>query len=357
MKHLFDFDSFFTMINGLILRRWGYSLFLSILLFWGIGMQSAGAENITPPETCRVGIYIQSLRDFNFAEKSFTADFRLWSVCPNDQLKPLDTIEIIDATSVDSTYENRIKRPNLSEDFSSLNQVIWSQKKFSTVIYYNWNVDNYPFDRHRLKIPLEEALLDKTNFVYTPDFTNSGYQKNMKLSGWEITNFSLAEETASYVTNFGDPELAQKQGNYSRLVVTIDIQRVKFISFFKLTAGVYAAFCLSCLSFFYDSDQTSLMSARTGLLVGCLFAVLVNMRALESVLGRTEGLTLVDQIHISTMIYIFAASVLGVYSRLMTEEGKRKWVLKFDRTILFRVFLGSFIVLNVVIISYAAIVG
>ena len=81
------------------------------------------------------------------------------------------------------------------------------------------------------------------------------------------------------------------------------------------------------------------------------------MRAPESVLGRTESLTMVDQIHIIAIVYIFTASLATVFSRITNENGKRKQAVWFDRYLLFRLFTISFIVLNVIIIAYAAIVG
>ena len=51
------------------------------------------------------------------------------------------------------------------------------------------------------------------------------------------------------------------------------------------------------LSFYYETRQPSLVSARTRLLVAFLFSALINMQGCESVMGRTESLTLVDRIH------------------------------------------------------------
>ena len=321
------------------------------------GIPSASADLVKAPQTCQVGIYITSLRNFKFADKSFTADFRVWSVCPTKDLKPLESMEIIDSLESEELSSSTLGKKNRSGYFSTKEEVYWSQRDISAVLHQNWDVQNYPFDRHTLEISLEEAVQDTSGFVYSPDFKNSGYPPDLKLGGWKITNFSLQEEKMAYQTNFGDPELVAKNGVYSRLTVSIPIQRVKYVSFFKLTTGLYVAFAVAMLSFFYETGQPSLVSARTSLLVGCLFAALVNMRAPESVLGRTESLTLVDQIHIVAIVYIFAAALATVFSRLTTEAGRAKQAMWLDRRLLFRVFTISFVVLNAIVISHAAIVG
>jgi hypothetical protein len=66
---------------------------------------------------------------------------------------------------------------------------------------------------------------------------------------------------------------------------------------------------------------------------------------------------MVDQIHIVAIVYIFAAALATVFSRLTTESGHAKQAMWLDRRLLFRVFTLSFIVLNAIVISHAAIVG
>ena len=336
----------FVAVSILVIGAWSFTEVPSVL-----------AEPLKSPQTCRVGIYITSLRNFKFADKSFRVDFRVWSVCPDKALKPLESMEIIDSLESEEISDSTLDKKNRSGSFLTKGEVYWSQRDISAVLNQNWDVQNYPFDRHTLKISLEEAIQDASGFVYTPDFKNSGYQRDMKLGGWKITNFTLEEEKVAYQTTFGDPELVDQKGVYSRLIVSIPIQRVKYMSFFKLTTGVYVAFAVAMLSFFYETGQPSLVSARTSLLVGCLFSALVNMRAPESVLGRTESLTLVDQIHIVAIVYIFAAALVTVFSRLTTEAGQAKQAMWLDRRLLFRAFTISFIVLNAIVISHAAIAG
>ncbi len=330
---------------------------LCISLWLLMGDLSAMAEPVKSPQTCRVGIYLTSLRNFKFTEKSFTANFRVWSVCPSKDLKPFGTMEIVDSLESEDISDSTLGKKNRSDYFSTKGEVYWSQRDISAVLHQNWDVQNYPFDRHTLKISLEEAVQDTSGFVYTPDFKNSGYPPDLKLGGWKIKNFVIQEEKVAYQSTFGDPELVSKQGVHSRLTVSLPIQRIKYISFFKLTAGVYVAFAVAMLSFFYETGQPSLVSARTSLLVGCLFAALVNMRAPESVLGRTESLTMVDGIHIVAIVYIFAAALATVFSRLTTENGQGKRAMWLDRRLLFRFFTISFIVINAIFISHAAIVG
>jgi len=73
-------------------------------------------------------------------------------------------------------------------------------------------------------------------------------------------------------------------------------------------------------------------------------------------MGRTESLTLVDQIHL-VAVYIFAGDLATVFSRLTAEAREAKQAMWLDSRLLFRVLTISFIGVNAIVISYVAIVG
>ena len=77
-------------------------------------------------------------------------------------------------------------------------------------------------------------------------------------------------------------------------------------------------------------------------------------RALLSVMGRTESLTLVDRIHL-VAVYIFAGAIATVFSRLTAEAGQAKQAMWLDPRLLFRVLTISSIVQNAIVISYVAV--
>lgn len=308
-----------------------------------------------PPATCRVGIYLLSLRDLQPAEKSFGADFWVWSVCPSKDLKPLQQMEIVDAKSVVASHDSFQEKKDKFGLFEKQKTVFWSQRKINTIVKHRWDIRNFPFDRHTLEIPLEETVYDASKFVYTPDTANSAYRKDIKLEGWKITNFEVKEREVRYESTFGDPELKSGGSRFSRFVASIAIQRDTVTSFLRLTAGVYASFITVLLAFFLEPGQE--IGGRTSLLVGALFATLVSMQGMDSMIGSTDGLTLVDIIHITAIVYIFAAAIVAVYSRLLYEHNQEKLAMRLDRNICLPLFGISFAIANAILISHAIAAG
>ena len=103
-----------------------------------------------------MGIYLTSLHNFNLQENSFDADFWLWSVCPSADLKPLEGMDFINASEVETSLSETLQKKNS----------YWSCVKVNGSFRYNWSVGNFPFDRHILPIFLSTPY----SVLPTPSF-------------------------------------------------------------------------------------------------------------------------------------------------------------------------------------------
>ena len=301
---------------------------------------SAGTE----PRTCSVGVYLISLYDFDLTRGSFGADMWVWSTCPDEKMKPLDVADFVNANQLQTRLTATFNRSG----------TYWSYVKASGVFRHHWNVASYPFDRQELRIVLEHTADPASTFSYRADAEGSKPSPEIDLEGWRITNFRLGQETYIYDTVFGDPAfVGKKQSDYSRLVLTVSIVRTKRWSFIKLIAGAYVAFALSVLVFFLGPYHGG---RRTSLLGGTLFAVLVNQRVAESVLGRVEQLTLIDVIHVVAMVYIFAIALAGIYALQLHNNGHEEPARRSDRRA-FWITSVSYVIVNLLLLAGAAIRG
>ncbi len=322
-------------------------LFLALALF-GLGPSapvfagqtddtSAGAESVA-----QVGVYITSLRDFDTAGDSFGEDYWVWSVHP-PELDPLEDVEFVDAKQIESRLDKTSERGN----------VLWSRSKVRATVLHDWDLRNFPFDRQVLTMDLRIA--DEDVLAYSADTADSGYSEDIELEGWRIADFEIEERTVEYATTFGDPE-ASGESSQNHIFVTVEMERDSVTSFFKLAAGVYAAIGIALLSFLMAPDAPTVFSGRMAVLVGALFATVVNMQVSDSLLGRDEDLSLIDKIHIVAMIYIFAAALVAVISR-KTYESRQKELARYrDRAWLYA-FSLSFALINIALVAVAAIAG
>jgi hypothetical protein len=321
-------------------------LWLAVLLLVIASAVRADAPAPAPagPERVVIGVYVTQIYDLDPTGSSFTASFWLWTRHRGGNIRPLDTIHILSAKKVES-------EPTLT--MVKAGQV-WDQKFFRAVIRYAWELREYPFDEHNFVIHFEEGLYDSDSVVYVPDRMQSGIDPAAMGSRWNIGPFDFQTELRRSPTTYGDPTLTKAKSYSAQGVVTVYAERRQTIIFVKLLIGAYVALLLAMLSYRIKTDQPTLFSARLGLLVGSLFATVVNLRSTESVLGRTDDFTLVDKIHITISLYIFVAAVSALISRWLCDRDRTALSRRVDNISLI-VTAAILIAINVVMISNAMI--
>ncbi|MEA2328440.1 MAG: hypothetical protein QOE68_3399, partial [Thermoanaerobaculia bacterium] len=296
------------------------------------------------PERVVVGVYVTQIYDLDPTGGSFTASFWLWTRHRGGNIRPLDTIHILGAKKVES-------EPTLT--LVKAGQV-WDQKFFRAAIRYAWELREYPFDEHNFVIRFEEGLYDSETIIYVPDRMQSGIDLAAMGSRWSIGSFRFDTELRRSPTTYGDPTLTKPKSYAAHGVVTVYAERRQTRIFWKLLIGAYVALLLAVLSYRIKTDQPTLFSARLGLLVGSLFATVVNLRSTEAVLGRTDDFTLVDKIHITISIYILVAAMSALLSRRLCERDRVALSRRIDNISLL-VTAAIFLALNMIMISNAVI--
>lgn len=356
--------------SPLPLSRWFgmlLALVLGLLIALAPGLAATGPLGSKPalpkgmlhePASCLFGVYLQDMRDYQFAENSLFASIRLWSVCPGQDETPLKGLSILNSNGIELGEIKTEKLPNNSDYYRNNKYVYWSERTAEGTFFNHWSAKNFPFDRHTIKFEFEAVNGNANSFVFTPDYRHSGFNPSINNADWIAKDFVISEVSHQYSTNFGRPDKDRnKDDSYSRVKVEITLQRARLTSFLKLCAGVYAAVAIAGMAFMLDMREPDIVSGRTGLLVGCLFAAIVNMQQAASTLGMSEDVTLTDSIHIVAILYILVASILAIISYLRAQASSEDMAQRMDRKIYLPIYMYSYIVVNFLMISYAAVIG
>jgi len=282
------------------------SLFLAVFSMMGACIQAAEG-----PEKVSLGAYVEHLSDFDVAKDSFHADFWFWTLVPKNGEMLIDDLDFTNAKELKSA----------AKSVTPEQEVTWIQKKISGTFHYNWDLTNFPFDRHKLVIEIESDK-DLHKILLVPDVENSAISPHIVVDGWKITGFSLHKDAEEYDSNFGDPKLPHgSKSLYSRVEVEIDIARRNHTLFWKLTVAAFAAMFLGFVSYFLHVENASVMSPRFSIIAGALFAIVVSMKAATNDLGSACTVTLVDKIHFVALGYILAAALVATAGRMLFENG------------------------------------
>lgn len=289
-------------------------------------------------DSARVGMYITSIYDLDLAGQSFTTDFWLWYNYRDTSISFLESIELFNSKEHEFTL-------------GSVEEVEgwqWAATKCKAVVKKEWDIRNFPFDRQRLDIVIEDSELDIEEMIFIADDANTKLDSSIHLDGWAIDSVSINAGSHVYETTYGDPSISGTS-TYPNVVTSVFITREGGGLFVKMFTGVYVAFLIAMLVFFIDPCE---VDPRFGLSVGGLFAAVGNKYIVDSILPETTTFTMVDKIHDLTFAFLFLSIIISVVSLTLWKGGKEDASRRLDRTA-FAILMGLYIAFNLVIVLSA----
>jgi hypothetical protein len=313
-----------------------YLLLLSVICFASL---TTVAQDKTP-DTVKVGIYITSIHDIDFKEKEYTVSFWLWLKYRNRAFNFYDNLEVPGAKEVNKSFFT----------IDSSGDKVYMQMKLQCVMKDSWKISNFPFDKQKLRLSIENSQYDSRSLIFVADTVGDHYDKRFALNGWTIDSCLVATGKKAYETAFGDESAKTPHSEYSNFKVRLSVHREALDMFWKLFLGMYIAFLIAYVCFYIHSDG---MDSRFGLSVGALFAVIGNKYIIDSSLPETTSFTLVDTLHGLTLFFIFAVVSSTAWSLQLVKKGQVEKANRFDM-IMAQVLLLVYVALNIYFINAAA---
>jgi len=207
----------------------------------------------------------------------------------------------------------------------------------------SWKIGNFPFDRQKLRLSIENSQFDSRSLVFVADTVGQNFDKRFTLRGWDVDSCIVSTGIKVYETGFGDESLPKPHTEYSSYKLRLDIKRDAGGLFWKMFLGMYIAFLIAYICFYIHIDG---MDSRFGLSVGSLFAVVGNKYIIDSSLPESSSFTLVDTLHGLTLICILLVIAANAYCLRLFKQNKLKKVIKFD-LMAAQVMLIVYVLLNI----------
>ncbi|MDX2592137.1 hypothetical protein PV343_07670 [Streptomyces sp. WI03-4A] len=327
--------------SGRVRRR------LVVLLLSTVALTALSGLSVSPAAaapTCRVGAYVTDLYGLDVSPRTINADFWLWSVCPSATLDATRRLEFVNATTV--TQSDR--------SVEKVGNEYWSQVKVSGTFRQQFDLSEYPFDRQDVRIQVEDSEFNSAQFGYTADTADSGYDHAINLEGFKIKDFGVRVVTHTYQTSFGDPRITHgKNSEYSQFVIALKLERDDLAGFIRQAWPAYVGFLISFISYWiWAPEFLTVLGARFGILGASLFSVVVSMRAV-SLTGTSFGVTLVDQIHLATLLYTLVGVGCTTYILWSWSKTERRALVRRTNTVVAITTTVIYLVANAVSIGFA----
>jgi len=310
---------------------------LLVLVSCFITFSAAAQEE--PRDTVSVGIYVTSIHDIDFKEKEYTISFWLWLKYKRREFDFAQNLEIPQAKSIVKSF------PTTDSSNGRINMLM----KLQCVMKDSWRITRFPFDRQKLRLSIENSQFDTRSLVFIADTSGKHYGR-FTINGWKIDSFNISVDKKLYETSFGDVSLNESKSEYSTFKVNIGIERNgQGELFLKIFLGMYVSFLISYVCFYIHADN---IDARFGLSVGSLFAVIGNKYIIDSSLPDNSAISLVDNLHGLTLLFIFAGIVCTAFALKLVKKYSVEKATRFDM-ITAQVLMITYILLNIYFITQA----
>ena len=302
--------------------------------------QKAFAQHETP-DTVYTGIYITSIHDIDFKQKEYTVSFWLWLKYKNLEFDFAQNLEVPHAKTVTKSFST----------VDTVDNQVYLLMKLQCVMKDSWEITNFPFDRQKLALSVENSQYDSKALVFAADTFGKYFDPRFTLHGWIIDSFKVNTNIKAYETAFGDIRLLKPHSEYASYAVNIGLHRNAMGLFWKMFIGMYLAFFIAYVCFFIRADT---IESRFGLSVGSLFAVIGNKYVIDSSLPESSSFTLVDTLHGITLFFIFVVIVCTVHALNQVKKQDIERANRFDNRAA-AIVLALYVVLNTYFIYQASL--
>jgi hypothetical protein len=269
------------------------------------------------PDTVLTGVYITSIHDINFKDKEYNVNLWLWLKYKNRKFDFLHNLEVPQAKSYTTSFST----------IDTTGDKVYLLMKLQCVMKDSWAIDNFPFDKQKLRFSIENSQFDSHSLVFKVDTLGQHFDPRFTLRGWRIDSLDVKSGIKKYETGFGDESLAKPHTEYSNFRVRLQIDRDAMGLFWKMFLGMYVAFLIAYMCFYIHTDS---IDSRFGLSVGALFAVIGNKYIIDSTLPESTTFTLVDSLHGLTLLFILTVIICTAYSLRLVKLEKIAQAKKFD---------------------------
>ncbi|MCB9039283.1 MAG: hypothetical protein H6557_21935 [Lewinellaceae bacterium] len=238
-------------------------------------------------EKVYAGIYLMNLYDLNINEHSFNADFYLWFKWKGERspmnIEFVNSVEKWGFTQVDFSEE-----PELLADGYWYNGM-----RIEGRFYHPFNLYDFPLDRHRLDIHIENVDYPQDSLVYLPDSSGAFFREGLQMPGWDIEGCAMETRTNQYQSNFG--ESGKAVAAYSNFTFQLSISRPLNYFLLKLMLPLLIVIIASLGALFIHPAQ---LDARISLPIGGLLTSVFLQQSYSSALPDVGYMVLMDKIYL-----------------------------------------------------------
>lgn len=274
------------------------------------------AEDVSPTaQVVQVGMYVNTIYQLEVESSTYYMDAYLWLKWRGD-IDPTATLELTNMVEEWGAQKAPLNEEPLTLPDGSRYQILKIEGRFMQPFV----LADYPLDRQKLSVYIEDSTYGSDQLVYEMDVQGSGYGHMLAIPGWTIESWSSELLTHDYKSFFG-AEGGGGASVYSTLRFDLDIARPVNFFVFKLLLPLLIILAASWMVLVL---HPRLVDARTALPgMGLLTAVFLQ-QAYSDGLPEVGYLVLIDKIYAVAYAMIVITLLRGIWTSRYDFESEAK---------------------------------
>ena len=292
----------------------------------------------TPPASAQVvtiGFYPISVHELDVANNTYYIDAYVW-LRWKGKIDPTKTIEFVNMVEDWGRQLSFLQPAPTREPDGSLYQIMRIEGLFNQP----FSLADYPLDRQRLSIKVEDQTYGIEQLAYVIDTEQSGVGDLVRIPGWNLDGWKAEVFAHDYQTTFGDDATPAV---YSMARFSIEISRPTSFFFWKLLLPLVMVIIAAIAGLLI---RPQLLGERAALPAGALLSAIFLQKSYSDALPDLGYLVLMDQIYLIAYPLIILTLIRVIYTYLQVEDAKIAQVRAVHRTDLrlLVLFLAIFVV-------------
>ena len=281
-----------------------------------------------------IGFYPVSVHQLNIADNTYYIDTYVW-LRWKGAIDPTKTIEFVNMVEDWNRRQTMLLAKPKTEADGSTYQIMRVEGLFAQP----FSLADYPLDRQRLSIKVEDQIHGLDKLVYEFDLENSGVGDLLRIPGWNLDGWKAESFIHDYGSNFGDENAPQI---YSMAKFSIEVSRPANFFLWKLLLPLLMVIVAATAALWI---RPQLLDARAALPAAALLSAIFLQKSYSDSLPDLGYLVLMDQIYLLAYPVIILTLIRVIYAYLQVEDAKIAQVRQVHRTdlLLFGLFLAVFV--------------
>jgi len=285
-------------------------------------------------QVVKIGFYPVSVHQLDVANNTYYIDTYVW-LRWKGEIEPTKTIEFINMVEDWGRKLSLLQLAPRRDSDGSFYQIMRVEGMFNQP----FSLSDYPLDRQRLSIKVEDQTYGIDQLAYVIDTKDSGVGNLLRIPGWNLLGWKGETFAHDYQSNFGDESTPK---NYSMARFSIEISRPISFFFWKLLLPLLMVIIAAIASLLI---RPQLIGERTALPAGALLSAIFLQKSYSDSLPDLGYLVLMDQIYLIAYPVIILTLIRVIYAYMKVEDAKIDQVRAVHRTDikLLALFLAIFV--------------